>query len=40
MAESVRFVASGGGTQFQPELVAAFTSVMIARHPDLADQLG
>ena len=37
LVESVRFVVSGGGTQFQPELVAAFATVMTARHPGLAD---
>ncbi len=39
VVESVRFVASGGGTQFEPELVQAFLSVMSARHPGLAGQL-
>jgi putative two-component system response regulator len=34
--EAVRFVASGSGEQFQPELVEAFVSVMTARHPDLS----
>ena len=39
IVESVRFVVSGGGTQFEPELVGAFLRVMAARHPSLADQL-
>jgi putative two-component system response regulator len=33
--EAARFVASGGGAQFEPTLVDAFVSVMAARHPDL-----
>jgi len=33
--EAVRFVASGSGEQFQPELVDAFVSVMRARHPGI-----
>ncbi|MGI9645678.1 MAG: HD-GYP domain-containing protein, partial [Ilumatobacteraceae bacterium] len=40
IAEAVRFVVSGGATQFQPELVEAFRKVMIARHPEIADDLG
>jgi len=39
LAESVRFVMSGSGSQFQPDLVDAFVSVMNARHPQLADAL-
>jgi putative two-component system response regulator len=39
LAESVRFVALGSGSQFQPELVEAFVTVMTARHPGLADDL-
>jgi putative two-component system response regulator len=39
LAESVRFVASGSGSQFQPDLIEAFVSVMTARHPGLADEL-
>ncbi len=39
LAESVRFVMSGSGSQFQPDLVDAFVKVMIARHPELADDL-
>ncbi len=40
LAESVRFMMAGSGTQFQPDLVDAFVSVMVARHPELAGQLG
>jgi putative two-component system response regulator len=40
LAESVRFVVSGSGSQFEPRLVDAFVTVMVARHPDLAGQLG
>jgi putative two-component system response regulator len=36
VAEAVRFVRSGSGTQFQPEMIEAFTRVMVARHPDVA----
>ena len=39
LAEAVRFVMSGAGTQFQPDLVDAFVKVMIARHPELSDEL-
>ncbi len=39
LAEAVRFVMSGSGSQFEPDLVGAFVKVMIARHPELADQL-
>ncbi len=39
LAESVRFIMSGSGSQFQPDLVDAFVKVMVARHTDLADQL-
>jgi putative two-component system response regulator len=31
--EAVRFVLSGAGTQFDPELVDAFRQVVIARYP-------
>jgi response regulator RpfG family c-di-GMP phosphodiesterase len=31
---------SGSGTQFQPDLVDAFVKVMVARHPELAAELG
>ena len=40
LAEAVRFVMSGSGTQFQPDLVDAFVKVMVARHPELAAELG
>jgi putative two-component system response regulator len=36
LAESVRFIMSGSGSQFQPDLVDAFVKVMTARHPELA----
>jgi len=39
LAEAVRFVMSGSGTQFQPDLVDAFVAVMTSRHPDLAAAL-
>jgi putative two-component system response regulator len=39
LAEAVRFVMSGAGTQFQPDLVDAFVKVMVARHPELAAQI-
>jgi putative two-component system response regulator len=33
--EAFRFVVSGAGTQFDPELVQAFVQVLVARYPDL-----
>lgn len=33
--EAVRFVVSGAGTQFDPELVDAFAKVLVARYPAL-----
>ena len=33
--EAVRFVVSGSGTQFDPELVDAFVKVLVARYPAL-----
>jgi putative two-component system response regulator len=33
VVEAVRFVRTGSGTQFQPELIDAFVGVMAARHP-------
>jgi putative two-component system response regulator len=39
LAEAVRFVMSGAGTQFQPDLVDAFVKVMVARHPEIASQI-
>ncbi|MBV1892448.1 MAG: tetratricopeptide repeat protein [Ilumatobacteraceae bacterium] len=39
IAEAIRFVVSGAGTQFQPDLVEAFVKVMIARHPELEAEL-
>jgi putative two-component system response regulator len=38
-AEAVRFVVSGAGSQFQPDLVDAFVKVMIAREPELESEL-
>ncbi len=35
LEEAIRFVSSGSGEQFQPELVDAFVDVMRARHADL-----
>ena len=40
IAEAVRFIRSGSGTQFQPDLVDAFVSVMVARHPEIAGEVG
>jgi putative two-component system response regulator len=40
VAEAVRFIVSGSGTQFEPELVTAFVTVMVARHPEIAGDLG
>jgi putative two-component system response regulator len=37
--ESARFVVSGRGGQFDPDVVEAFVAVLVARHPDLADDL-
>ncbi|NND74122.1 MAG: tetratricopeptide repeat protein [Ilumatobacter sp.] len=39
LAEAIRFIASGSGAQFQPELVDAFVAVMVARHPALKAEL-
>lgn len=39
LAEAVRFVKTGAGAQFQPELVDAFVSVMIAHDPTLEAEL-
>ncbi len=39
IAEAVRFVTSGSGSQFQPELTVAFGKVMVARHPEIAGDL-
>ncbi len=36
--EAFRFVVSGAGTQFDPQLVEAFVQVLVARYPDLAAQ--
>lgn len=37
--ESARFVVSGRGGQFDPDVVEAFVSVLVARHPELADEI-
>lgn len=33
--EAARFVASGAGTQFDPDLIDAFVKVVVARYPEL-----
>ncbi|MEY2959462.1 MAG: hypothetical protein RLZZ01_2030 [Actinomycetota bacterium] len=38
-AEAARFVVSGRGAQFDPDVIDAFVAVMSARHPELADDL-
>ncbi|HEY5662789.1 MAG TPA: HD domain-containing phosphohydrolase [Ilumatobacter sp.] len=37
--ESARFVVSGRGGQFDPDIVDAFVAVLTARHPDLGERL-
>jgi len=37
--ESARFIISGRGDQFDPDVVDAFVAVMTARHPELRDHL-
>lgn len=37
--EAARFVASGAGTQFDPELIEAFVKVVVARYPELDAEL-
>lgn len=37
--EAVRFIKSGSGSQFQPDLVDAFVAVIVARHPEIADSV-
>ncbi|MEX2626152.1 MAG: HD domain-containing phosphohydrolase, partial [Ilumatobacteraceae bacterium] len=39
MSEAARFVVSGGGGQFDPDLVESFVAVLLARHPELAPAL-
>ena len=39
MEEAARFVASGRGAQFDPDVVDAFIAVLSARHPELGGQL-
>lgn len=38
--EAARFVVSGRGGQFDPDVVDAFVAVLTARHPDLGSALG
>jgi putative two-component system response regulator len=38
-AEAARFIMSGRGGQFDPDVVDAFVAVLIARHPELTDDL-
>jgi putative two-component system response regulator len=37
--ESARFVTSGRGGQFDPDIVEAFVAVITARHPELHDEI-
>ena len=37
--EAVRFLMSGSGSQFDPELLDAFVKVLVARYPELAADL-
>jgi putative two-component system response regulator len=37
--ESARFVISGRGGQFDPDVVDAFRAILLARHPELEDEL-
>ena len=37
--EAARFVISGRGGQFDPEVVDAFIAVLTARHPEMADEI-
>lgn len=39
LAEAIRFIMSGRSAQFQPELVDAFVSVMVARDPSVEPDL-
>ncbi|MCU0260890.1 MAG: tetratricopeptide repeat protein [Ilumatobacteraceae bacterium] len=38
--EAARFVVSGSGSQFDPAVVDAFVSVLLARHPELRGLIG
>ncbi len=38
--EAARFVVSGRGGQFDPDVVDAFVAVLAARYPELGDELG
>ena len=40
MGEATRFIMSGSGAQFEPQVVEAFVSVLLARHPELTEELG
>lgn len=37
--EAARFVISGRGGQFDPDIVDAFVAVLTARHPELSDEI-
>jgi hypothetical protein len=39
MLEAAKFIVSGRDVQFESRLVDAFTSVVTARYPELADEL-
>jgi putative two-component system response regulator len=40
MGEAARFIISGRGAQFEPDLVDAFVTVLLARNPELETELG
>jgi putative two-component system response regulator len=40
MGEAARFIISGRGAQFEPDLVDSFVSVLLARYPELEAELG
>ncbi|HWM22050.1 MAG TPA: HD domain-containing phosphohydrolase [Ilumatobacteraceae bacterium] len=40
MGEAARFIVSGRGAQFEPDLVDSFVSVLLARYPELEGELG
>jgi hypothetical protein len=39
MGEAARFIISGRGAQFEPDLVDSFVSVLLARYPELEGEL-
>jgi putative two-component system response regulator len=39
MGEAARFIVSGRGAQFEPDLVDSFVSVLLARYPELEGEL-